>query len=58
MSKSAKISTSKNHERAPEMAKFVKQMRELFGDDLKVTWVKEGDFEIGQPLEDDLRRTS
>lgn len=24
-------------------------MREVFGDDVKVLWVKEGDFEIGEP---------
>lgn len=30
------------------MAAWVKQMRELFGDDVKVIWVKEGDFEMGQ----------
>jgi hypothetical protein len=31
------------------MAAWVQLMREVFGDDVKVLWVKEGDFEIGQP---------
>jgi predicted Mrr-cat superfamily restriction endonuclease len=39
-----------NHEKAPICAEFVKQMREVFGDDqVKVIWVKEGDFEMGKP---------
>lgn len=37
-----------NHEKAPICAAFVKEMREVFGEDVAVTWVKEGDFEIGQ----------
>jgi hypothetical protein len=35
-----------NHERAPICAAFVKEMREVFGE-VKVLWVKEGDFEMG-----------
>lgn len=43
--------TSKaNHERAPQCAEFVKHMREVFGD-VKVLYVKEGDFEIGKRVE-------
>lgn len=38
-----------NHEKAPICAAFVKLMREVFGDDVKVLWVKEGDFEMGEP---------
>lgn len=36
-----------NHEKAPVCAEFVKKMREIFGDNVKVLWVKEGDFELG-----------
>jgi hypothetical protein len=42
-------STSKNHEQAPEAAEFVKAMREAFGaDQIKVLYVREGDFELGE----------
>lgn len=44
-----KISKNKNHEKAPVCAAWVKQMREVFGPDVKVLWVKEGDFEMGEP---------
>jgi hypothetical protein len=39
-----------NHELAPICAAWVKEMRELFGD-VKVLYVKEGDFEM------ELRKT-
>lgn len=43
--KNAKTS---NHERAPLCAAFVKEMREAFGaGQVTVTYVKEGDFELG-----------
>ena len=51
--KTAKI--SKNHEKAPICAAFVKEMRDVFGADVKVLWVKEGDFEVGEKI--DNRRT-
>jgi hypothetical protein len=41
-------STSENHEKAPLAAEFVRKMRAAFGDDLKVVYVKEGDFELGE----------
>lgn len=42
-----------NHEKAPICAAFVKEMREAFGaDQVKVLWVKEGDFEMGELPED------
>lgn len=41
-----------NHEKAPICAAFVKQMRELFGEDVRVLWVKEGGFEMGEVPED------
>lgn len=43
------MSKTSNHEKAPICAAFVKLMRELFGPDVKVLWVKEGDFEMGEP---------
>lgn len=40
---------SSNHEKAPICSAWVKQMREVFGEDqVKVIWVKEGDLEIGK----------
>jgi hypothetical protein len=45
----AKISKKENQEKAPVCAAFVEEMREVFGaDQVKVLWVKEGDFEVGQ----------
>ena len=41
---------SSNHAKAPMCAAFVEQMRDVFGE-VKVLWVKEGDFEIGEPLD-------
>jgi hypothetical protein len=32
------------------MAAWVKEMRELFGDDVRVVWVKEGSFEMGEKM--------
>jgi hypothetical protein len=43
-------SAKANHDRAPICAAWVKQMRELFGDDVRVVWVKEGDFEMGKSV--------
>lgn len=37
-----------NHDKAPECAAFVKEMREVFGEDVKVLYVKEGELEIGE----------
>lgn len=42
-----KTAKTSNHEKAPICAAWVKQMREAFGDDVKVLWVKEGDFQMG-----------
>jgi hypothetical protein len=37
-----------NQARAPQCAAFVEEMREIFGaDQVKVNYVKEGDFELG-----------
>lgn len=45
-----KNSNSENHAQAPQCAAFVRAMREVFGaENVKVLWVKEGDFEIGEP---------
>ncbi len=42
-----RASTS-NHDKAPICAAFVKSMRKALGEDqVKVLWVKEGDFELG-----------
>jgi hypothetical protein len=44
-----KRSHSDNHAKAPICAEFVKKMREEFGEDqVKVVYVKEGDFEMGE----------
>lgn len=41
-------STSKNHQQAPICAEFVRQMREVFGEDqVVVKYVKEGEVELG-----------
>jgi hypothetical protein len=42
-------STSKNHEKAPKSAEFVKQMREVFGEDqVTVLYVEEGEVKLGE----------
>ena len=38
-----------NHAKAPKSAAFVKQMRAVFGEDVKVIYVKEGDLKLGEP---------
>jgi hypothetical protein len=43
-------STSKNHEKAPVCAAFVKDMREVFGE-VTVLYVKEGTVELGEKQE-------
>jgi len=41
-----------NHQKAPICAEFVKQMREVFGQDqVKVTFVKEGSVQLGESSE-------
>jgi hypothetical protein len=41
--------TSKNHEKAPKSAEFVKQMREVFGaDQVTVLYVEEGEVKLGE----------
>ena len=42
---------SSNWAKAPKCAAFVKQMREVFGDDVKVLYVKEGELVLGEPLD-------
>ena len=39
---------SDNHLKAPICAEFVKQMREVFGEDVKVLYVEEGDLKLGE----------
>ncbi len=46
-----KNKTSKNHEKAPICAEFVKQMRDLFGQDVKVLYVEEGEVKLGEPVD-------
>ena len=43
------MSKTSNWAKAPICAAFVKEMREVFGSDVKVLWVKEGELEIGEP---------
>jgi hypothetical protein len=45
---------SDNHKLAPICAAWVKEMREVFGD-VKVLYVKEGGFEMGEPVLDNGR---
>jgi hypothetical protein len=40
--------TSKNHTLAPLSAAFVKEFREVFGDDVKVVYIREGTLEMGK----------
>ena len=50
--KKAKRSTSEqNQAKAPICAAFVEEMREVFGE-VKVLYVREGDFELGERHED------
>lgn len=37
-----------NWAKAPESANFVKQMRGIFGEDVKVLFVKEGSLDLGE----------
>lgn len=37
-----------NHQRAPQCAAFVAEMREVFGDDVKVLYVEENGFKLGE----------
>lgn len=46
------MSKTSNHEKAPICAEFVKQMREVFGQDqVKVTFVREGNVKLGESSE-------
>jgi hypothetical protein len=45
--------TSSNHGKAPLCAAFVKEMREVFGQDqVKVIYVKEGEVQLGEKTND------
>ena len=44
---------SDNHAKAPICAEFVKQMREVFGDDVKVVYVEENGLKMGEPISDE-----
>ena len=49
----AKTSKQQNHERAPISAEFVRQMREVFGEDqVTVIYVREGSFKLGEREEE------
>lgn len=50
------MSTSKNHDRAPASAEFVKAMREVFGE-VTVLYVKENDVFLGGPAEEGAAAT-
>ena len=39
---------SSNWAKAPKSAEFVKQMREVFGEDVKVLYVEEGSLKLGE----------
>lgn len=38
----------RNRERMPEVTRFVDEVRRLFGDDVKVLYAREGDYEVGK----------
>ena len=40
-----------NRERMPEVAKVVDELTAVFGEGFKVLWAKEGDLELGVPLD-------
>lgn len=42
------MSKTSNWAKAPKSAAFVKEMREVFGQDVKVVYVKEGELELGE----------
>lgn len=47
------MSKDSNHPKAPICAEFVRQMREVFGEDqVRVIYVKEGEVELGEPAKD------
>lgn len=43
---------SDNQKKAPICAEFVRQMREVFGQDVKVLYVEEGEVKLGEPSSD------
>ena len=50
--RSVASTSKKNQEKAPQCAKFVENMREVFGaDQVTVLYVKEGDVELGELVE-------
>jgi hypothetical protein len=42
------VSKSSNHAKAPICAAFVEEMRAVFGE-VRVIYVKENDFQLGEP---------
>lgn len=42
-----------NHVKAPKSAAFVKQMRAVFGDEVKTLYVEENEFKLGEPSDKD-----
>ena len=44
-------SRSDYHAQAPQSAAFVKAMREVFGEDVKVLYVKENGVNLGEPTD-------
>lgn len=45
------MSASDNRNRMPNVAKMVDAIRAVFGDDVKVLYAKEGDYELGRPID-------
>ena len=52
----SKAKTS-NWAKAPQSAQFVKEMREVFGDDVKVLYVEENGLQLGEPVADAVPAT-
>lgn len=45
------MSASTNRERMPNVAKMVDAIRAVFGQDVKVLYAKEGEYELGRPID-------
>lgn len=40
-----------NRRRMPNCARIIDEVRAIFGQDCKVLWAKEGDIEVGTPID-------
>ncbi|SEN43761.1 hypothetical protein [Nitrosomonas marina] len=54
----SKIDAKYVRENMPECVAFADHCRELFGDDVRMTWAKENGIELGQQLTGDVVKLS